>query len=78
MIAIARDSFNKQFSETKYQEFLRDINRKSNYEIPFRIAETPIFIGGDFKNKLLKASEEIINFLARPDYKQLMESLAFQ
>ena len=73
MIAIARDSFNKQFSETKYQEFLRDINRKSNYEIPFRIAETPIFIGGDFKNKLLKASEEIINFLVRPDYKQLME-----
>ncbi len=72
MIAAARQLFNRQFSEQKYQHFLNDLNQQYKYKIPFRVAESPLFVGKDFKNKLLKASDDIIDFIVRPDFKQLM------
>ena len=62
MIALAREHFNAQFSEQKYQAFLEDLYATYNYKIPFRIAESPIFISGEFKNKLLKGANEIVDF----------------
>ena len=73
MIALAREHFNKQFSEEKYQQFLQSLNAEYNYTIPFRVAETPVFVGAEFRDKLFKASDEIINVLVRPDYRKLME-----
>lgn len=73
MIASARHSFNKQFTPAKYQFFLDDLNSSYNYKIPFRVAETPLFIAGDFKNKLLKGAEEIIDFIAQPNFNNLMK-----
>lgn len=73
MIVAARQSFNSQFSEKKYLEFIADLNQEYNYKITFRVAETPIFIGRDFKEKLLKASDEIVDFIVRPDFRNLMK-----
>lgn len=73
MIALAREHFNKQFSEEKYQQFLQSLNAEYNYTIPFRVAETPVFVGAEFRDKLFKASDEIIDFLVQPDYRKLME-----
>ena len=73
MIASARHSFNKQFTPAKYQFFLDDLNSSYNYKIPFRVAETPVFIAGDFKNKLLKGAEEIIDFIVQPNFNNLMK-----
>ncbi|MBL7856342.1 MAG: hypothetical protein JNM57_01535 [Cyclobacteriaceae bacterium] len=73
MISTARELFNQQFSEQKYQDFLADLDREYHYHIPFRVAETPVFVGKEFKQKLLRASEEIIDFLVQPDFKQSMK-----
>jgi hypothetical protein len=72
MIASARQQFNRQFSEPKYRAFLDDLDRTFGYKIPFRIAESPVFVGRDFKTKLLKASHEIIDFIVQPDFKKMM------
>ncbi len=72
MIASVRQSFNQQFSEQKYQAFLGDLDHAYNYKIPFRVAESPVFVGKDFKKKLLKASDDIIDFIVRPDFKSKM------
>lgn len=74
MITLARGSFNEQFSEKKYQEFLNDLNTSYNYKIPFRVAESPVFISKEFKAKLLKGAEEIIDFIVQPDFSSKMEA----
>ena len=73
MINSVRQAFNQQFSEKKYNDFLADLDREFNFHIPFRIAETPVFIGKDFKQALLQASEEIIDFIVSPDFKKAMD-----
>jgi hypothetical protein len=72
MIKSARQIFNEQFSEEKYTTFIKDLDQEFNHKIPFRVAESPVFVGNDFKNKLLKAADEIIDFIVRPDFKSLM------
>jgi hypothetical protein len=74
MIASARQAYNRSFSEEKYQAFLKHLNESFGYTIPFRVAESPVFIDQDFKQKLFTASDEIIDFLVRPDFKKLTET----
>lgn len=73
MIAEARSAYNKNFSESKYLAFLADLDGLYQHKITFRVAETPVFIGRDFKQKLFKASEEIVDFLVRNDLKKITE-----
>ncbi len=73
MISSARKLFNEQFTVEKYQEFLLDLDREFDLKIPFRVAETPVFVGKEFKNKIVTAAEEIIDFIVRPDFRELMD-----
>lgn len=73
MISTARQTFNAQFSTAKYEQFLADLNQTFGYTIPFRVAETPVFVPQPFFQKLAKASEEIIDFLVQPDFATRME-----
>jgi hypothetical protein len=73
MITKARDSFNQQFSEQKYQEFLHDLNSTFNYTIPFRVAESPVFISKEFNEKIQKGANEIIDFIVQPTFSHLMQ-----
>ena len=74
MIALARDHFNKQFSEKKYRDFLDDLNASYAHNIPFRVAETPIFIGNEFKHKLISGADEIIDFIVQPGFQTRMSA----
>lgn len=73
MIAAIRDEYNASFSEKKYENFLTDLNQTFNHKITFRVAESPIFVDKVFKHKLIDASNQIINFLVRDDFKKLTE-----
>lgn len=73
MIASYRQAFNKVFSEEKYAHFLNDLNQAYHYKIPFRVAESPIFVGKDFTKKLKQASETIIDFITKSDLKKLTD-----
>jgi hypothetical protein len=69
----ARKAFNDNFTPLKYERFLTTLNDGLKEKIPFRVAETPIFLTDDFRDKLLAAGEDIINVFLRPDFKQLTE-----
>ena len=61
MIPDLRDQFNKQFSLEKYYSILNRICASNNCErIAFKTSESPIFLGEDFKNKLIEASSSLI------------------
>ena len=72
MIEPARQIFNQQFTEKKYADFLSDLDREFNHKITFRVAETPVFVGNEFKQKLFQAADEIVDFIVQPDFKSKM------
>lgn len=71
MVPSLRKAFNGQFSKEKYQQFLNCLQQDLKDEIAFRVAETPVFISPDFKNKLIQAGDEIIKTILAPDFKKL-------
>lgn len=73
MITLARQLFNKQFSEEKYKNFIDDLNREFDYKIPFRVAESPVFVGKEFSTKLFKAANEIVDAIVQPGFKTKMQ-----
>ena len=77
MIKDNRKSYNANFSEEKYEAFLEDINSTFNYKVPFKIAETPVFISKELKAKLKEACEEILEVIERPDFKDLTKDAFF-
>ncbi len=73
MISDARLQFNKRFTDKKYIDFLYDLDQSFQHKITFRVAESPLFIGSNFKKKLLKASDAIIDFIVRDDFKKITD-----
>jgi len=73
MIPEIRTKFNNDFTEKKYQEFLLDLESKHPGDIPFRVAETPVFISKDFTGKMLDACEAIVDIITNPDFKEQTE-----
>ena len=73
MIEKYRKAFNDHFSEEKYQQFLTQL-QDGFPEIPFRVAETPIFITDDLKEKLVAAGEQIIALIKQDNFKSLTQA----
>ncbi|CAH0164169.1 MULTISPECIES: hypothetical protein [unclassified Pedobacter] len=72
MIPAQRQKYNQQFTEEKYKNFIAKL--QNGYpEIPFRVAETPVFIPKALKEKLIAAGNEIINLIKQPNFKALTE-----
>lgn len=74
MEPLIRKDFNSFFSEEKYQSFLKELNSLFPGAIDFRVAETPIFINKDFRNKILDTCEHIIDFITDPSFKENTEN----
>jgi hypothetical protein len=73
MINEFRKSFNKNFSPEKYQAFLVAL-QEGFTTIPFRVAETPVFIPKDLAKKLVEAGDEIIKLIQKEDFKKLTDN----
>ncbi|MBS1527978.1 MAG: hypothetical protein JST19_20195 [Bacteroidetes bacterium] len=69
----ARKTFNDNFTAEKYRQFLSSLNSGLKKPIEFRVAETPVFLTDDFRDKLLAAGQDIMNVILQPDFKQLTE-----
>jgi len=72
MIKKYRQAFNSGFSEEKYKTFLSKLE-EGYPSIPFRVAESPIFIPNELKKQLIAAGNEIISLIKQPNFKQLTE-----
>jgi glutathionylspermidine synthase len=72
MIKKYREAYNENFSEQKYQLFLEELGNGFPL-IPFRVAETPIFLPKELKEKLMIAGEEIIALIKQKNFKEITE-----
>ena len=77
MIKNIRDRFNSNFSEEKYEAFLKDIYGTYNYRVPFKIAETPVFLPKALKQKLVEACDDIMDVINKPNFKELTNGAFF-
>ena len=69
MIESIRHTFNKSYTDQKYQQMITDIEKNFPNTIAFRLAETPVFVDAQTKKKLLDAGNEICKFITGPTYK---------
>ncbi|MVN20014.1 hypothetical protein [Mucilaginibacter arboris] len=73
MVSAARKAFNEQFSAEKYQDFLTCLHQDLKDEVAFRVAETPVFLSQELKDKLVLAGDEILKTLLEPGFKKLTD-----
>jgi hypothetical protein len=69
----ARKKFNAGFTDEKYQAFLKSLSGTTSVPIEFRIAETPVFLTDDFRDKLVAAGGDIIKTILQPGFKELTQ-----
>jgi hypothetical protein len=69
----ARKTFNQNFTIQKYQAFLNRLNDGLHTPVQFRVAETPVFLTADFRDKLIAAGDNIIDTILQPGFKELTE-----
>ena len=69
-----RRRFNEQFTVDKYEQFLADLDSRHPGAIAFRVAETPVFVPRDFKDKLLAACEAIVDVIVQPNFGELTKN----
>ena len=74
MIPAIRQAYNAAFTTEKYQEMLADVERQLPNQLEFRLAETPIFVPAQLRDKLIRAGQDIIDVLQRPDFKALTDA----
>jgi hypothetical protein len=74
MVPYLRKDFNEAFTKEKYEAFLTMLESGYPGAIEFRVAETPVFISKDFKDKMLNACESIIDLVTDPGFRTLTDS----
>jgi hypothetical protein len=73
MIPDIRERYNAHFTEERYQAFLQDVYDQFDHKPGFRIAETPVFVPKELKDKIFLACRQIAAVILRPDLKNLTE-----
>src|ERR1700761_6424069 len=68
-----RKTYNKNFTQAKYESFLAKLDQDVEAKVAFRVAETPVFLTDDFRDKLIAAGKDIVETILQPDFKQLTE-----
>ncbi|CAF1541211.1 unnamed protein product [Adineta ricciae] len=68
-----RTNFNSNFTYDNYQDLLDSLNNDLPSPIRFRIAESPVFLTNDFRDRIIAAGNNIIDFILRPDFKRITE-----
>ncbi|WP_353720371.1 hypothetical protein [Dyadobacter sp. 676] len=65
----AREAFNNSFTEKKYEDFVESLSSAFPGQLDFRVAETPVFVPKELKEKIIRASDHIIATLTSPDFR---------
>ena len=69
----AREAYNKAFTDALYQNLQATIERDFPNELDFRIAESPVFVPLDLREKLIDACESFIDVIVADDFKAKTE-----
>lgn len=74
MVPFLRNQFINNFTGARYIDYLNQIDQLSPGDIDFRIAESPVFIPKEIKNKMLAACDEIIDVIIDKDFKTITDN----
>ena len=66
MDARFRELFNRQFTPELYDFYQRSLAERLNTRFEFRLAESPLFLPDDFKEKAVRAANAILEQLSNP------------
>jgi hypothetical protein len=69
-----RRAFNAAFGPEVYDTFLKRFEQRVGCPIPFRVAETPLFVPIALRDKLERAASEIVEQISRPEVIEAMKS----
>lgn len=61
-----RQLFNSQFTPDLYEQYTRELSRRLDTNFEFRLAETPLFLSDDFKQKAVESANAIVEQLSDP------------
>jgi hypothetical protein len=63
-----RQRFNAAWSEELHRTVRADLERRLGRAIPFPVAETPVFLSEDLRDRFARASDEIMDLLSDPPF----------
>jgi hypothetical protein len=66
MIPSLRRAYNAAFTDERYREYRRRLEQRGGMEIPFRLAESPVFLPPALRDEMVEASFEIFRRLSTP------------
>ncbi|MDP9191798.1 MAG: hypothetical protein M3P06_08845 [Acidobacteriota bacterium] len=61
-----RQLYNSQFTPAVYEQYVRELSRRLDSTFEFRLAETPLFLPDDFKQKATDSARAIVEQLSDP------------
>jgi hypothetical protein len=68
MLPEIRKRYNDTFTDAQYLAFVEHVKDSFPNTLEFRLAETPVFVPHDLRDKLIAAGEQIIDVIVRPDF----------
>jgi len=63
-----RQRFNAAWSDELHRTVRADLERRLGQSIPFPVAETPVFLTADLRDRFARASNEIMDLLSDPQF----------
>ncbi len=73
MMEAPRQSFNKNFSDSAYKNYLASFEKAFPHALDFRVAETPIFIEKTFLQKMLDTGDYVNSVIQSHPFKAITE-----
>jgi hypothetical protein len=67
MIPSLRRAYNASYTNDRYSEYRRRLEERAGLEIPFRLAETPVFLAPALRDEMVEVSLEIFRQLSTPE-----------
>ena len=76
MIPARREAFNRQYTASRHDAFVKELERRVGVEIHFRVSETPCFFPKSLMDRLAAAAVELVtSILDRADYRQAADAV---
>ena len=69
-----RDLFNAQFTPAVYESYKRELSARLDTTFEFRLAETPVFLPDDFKQRAVASAQAIVEQLRDPSLVERMKA----
>ena len=68
MVPDIRRAYNADFTQQRYEEMVRDLERDAGCPSIFRICETPLFLSERLTRELIAAADEVLGFVTSEEY----------